>query len=264
MTDLIDSGLKVFFLDDNYEEYDGKVAYCYGGYFYRGNLKELYDVIATFKINNGLKEEMPIKWDFSGQLEKFYKEYCNVNDIEWKKIKLRSKELRVGLVREISSIKILFSVFFDEKGHEYVRNWMIENLFQRIGLNMEKESLNLMVCDYEHHKSKAKKVLEEEYFNAYHSAKQYYSGPLKRRGAFPSLTYSSTYFNPFLQVSDIIVGCMGNLVRSYLKSESPNGFVKEFFEDLRNKFDKNKQTGTIFKYGIVSNNKDFYNFLESI
>lgn len=262
MTDLINSGLKIFFLDDNYEEYDGNVAYCYGGYFYEGNLKELYNVIATFKVNNGLNEEMPIKWDFSDQLEKFYKEHWYVNNIEWKKIKLRSKELRVGLIKEIPSIKILFSVFFAKKGDEYVRNWMIKNLFQRIGLNMEKESLNLMVCDYEHHKSKAKKALEEEYFNAYYSARGYFSGSLKSRGAFPSLTYSSTYFNSFLQVSDIIVGCMGNLVRSYLKGNYPNKFVKEFFEDLTNKFVKDERTGTIFKYGIVSSDEDFYNFLE--
>lgn len=200
-------GIRIFFLDDNYVDYKERVAYCYGGYFYEGDLKELDKVIAKKKRNNKLKEWMPIKWNFSDKLKDYYKKlgdeiFNNFTKKEnfdswWEnKLKPKSERLRKELVQQkIGSIKILFSVFFDKKGCknvQYVRGWMIENLFQRIGLNMMGTSLNILMCDYEHKKSEAKKILEKQYFYAYYTAERYYSGPLKERGGFPSLVYSST------------------------------------------------------------------------
>ncbi len=255
--------ITLFFLDDNYVEQEEGVAYCYGGFFYEGDLGELFKIITMTKINNGLEEWMPIKWNFSKKLKKYYEKYHKIDNFEawWNGLIQRSKNLRRDLIQEIGSIKILFSVFFDKKGNEYVRKWMLENLFQRIGLNMKSTSLNLLVCDYEHDKSKARKILEQEYFEAYYTAEGYYSGPFRNRGAFPSLTYASTYQNPFLQISDIIVGCLGNIVKSFLVKKNIDEFTKEIFGILSDKFVKNVSTGKVPGYGIISNNKEFYEFL---
>jgi len=255
----------IFFLDDNYVEEDNLCAFCYGGYFYEGSLSDLNEKIANVKNNLKLEEWMPIKWNFSEDLKNFYKKYWNVDnfDQKWKTLILRSKEIRKELIQQVGSIKILFSAFSTNKGQKVEREWMVENLFQRIGLNMNPNSLNIIMCDFEHEKSETKKVLEEEYFDAYYIAEDYYSGPLKNKGAFPSLSYSSTYFNPFLQISDIIVGCMANLVKNWLKNQNIDDFVKEIFCILKNNFVKQQSTGEIFRYGIISQPENFKNFLHS-
>lgn len=66
--------------------------------------------------------------------------------------------------------------------------------------------------------------------------------------------------NPFLQISDIIVGCLGSLVRNYLREEEANDFAKEVFQILKDRF-VGSEKGKIRKYGIVSNDEEFYNFL---
>lgn len=255
----------IFFLDDNYVEDNNLCAYCYGGYFYEGDLNDLYETIINSKLNIGLEEWMPIKWDFSSHLKDFYKKYSNVNNFEqeWNNLITKSKSIRKELMQKVSPIKILFSVFCVQKGQNVGQELMVENLFQRIGLNMTSKCLNIIMCDFEHDKSQTKKVLEDEYFNAYYKADSYFSGPLKNKNAFPSLSFSSTYFNPFLQISDIIVGCMASIVRSWLCGKNPDIFSKEIFGILKNNFVKKPSTEEIFRYGIISKPDNFKDFLIS-
>jgi len=119
------------------------------------------------------------------------------------------------------------------------------------------------MCDFESKRSKAKKVLEEEYFNAYYKAENYFSGPFKNKGAFPSLSYSSTYYNPFLQIADLIVGCMAELVRNWIKNEEVKKFTKDIFNILKKSLVKKPNTSEIFRYGIISKPENFQNFLNN-
>ena len=260
----------IFFLDDNYIEVQDQIALCYGGYFCNSNsLIALKNVINKTKKKLGLEEWMPVKWNFSRQLENFYKKYGRVNNFndKWKTIKQRSKAIRKTILQEVVQqegiIRILFSTFSSPKryNNDILRNWMLENLFQRIGLNMRSSSLNIIMCDFEHEKSQTKKILEDVYFNAYYSAEGYYSGPLRERGAFPALSYSSTYHNPYLQIADIIVGSMGQLVKDWLCNQTPKDFVGEVFQILKNSFVQNQTTREIFRYGIVSRPANFKRFL---
>ena len=260
-----------FFLDDAYVETGQSVAFGYGGFFVDINkLNEIKNNIEKVKLEHNIDPWIPVKWNFSDDLKKFFMKYSGKGDQGWKQIKEKSKEIRLDLLKNCREISIIFSVFAAQKGYEKneLKNWMIENLFQRIGLNMQATSLNIIVCDFEHEKSKAKQILEKEYFNAYYKAENYLSGPLQGRGAFPSLTYSSTYYNPFLQLADIIVGCMRELVKGWLSGNNKqSGQLKlaiECFQHLKDSFVKKPTTGEIFRFGIISRPKDFESYLKEL
>lgn len=249
--------IKYFFLDDNRIEQKNGLVLCYGGYFYEGKLMDLFNRINNTKEKLDLEIWMPIKWDFSDAVMKYYQKHCSVEDFEsyWMSIKDRSEDIRQKLLLEVlEDLKLIFSFIYTSKNYnrDEIRNWMIENLFQRIGLNMSKNCLNMIICDYEHEKSDTKKVLEKEYYNAFYDAENYFSGPFSKRGAFPALCYSSTYCNPFLQISDLIVGCMGKIIRCWVNKQNVDNFTKGIFSNLKTKFIKDSKTDNIFKFGIIS------------
>lgn len=260
-----------FFLDGVHEDVDIRKVICYGGFFNTIPLEDLSKLIGTAKINLGLEEWMPIKWNFSDDVKRYYKKYWeSVSSAEFEKkyaaIKKRSIEIRKELVKQTAEgIKILVSVFIDQRSyyHHDVLNWLNTNLFQRIGLNMNTATTNLLMCDFEHYKDPTRVSLIETYFHAYHKGKGYFSGPLKNRRAFPALAFSNAMQNPFLQLADILVGCVGSLAKTWVLDKNPENHAKVIFEAAKGSFVKNPTSSDIFRFGLVTKSEGFRTYMSN-
>lgn len=258
-----------FFLDGVHEDLNNDKVLCYGGFFNTIPLNDLIKLIGNTKISLGLEDWMPIKWNFSSDMKKYYKlHWESISPSEFEKkyaaIKQRSLEIRKELVKQSSGgIKILMSVFIDQKRyfHKDVLNWLNTNLFQRIGLNMDAATTNLLMCDFEHYKDPTRISLSETYFHAYHRGKGYFSGPLKTRKAFPALAFSNTLQNPLLQLADILVGCVSNLAKTWFLNKKPENHAKEIFKVAKESFVKNPTSGDIFRFGLVVKQENFRTYL---
>lgn len=258
-----------FFLDGTTINLQDERIRCYGGFYHTIPPEELGKIIIETKTKKlGLEEWMPVKWNFEG-LRKYYQKHWLIPsynfDARFNEIKKRSWEIRKYLLLECAKgLKIRISIFSERQyqKEDEVCKWLIKNLFQRIGLDMDPRAINLIVCDYEDSKSMIGNILTNTYFEAYHKGEGYFSGPLKRRGAFPDIAFSSTYRNHFLQISDIIVGCIGAIVKTWKNQQIPQKHAKEIFKIMKDCFVKNPKTNEVFRYGIVSS-KDFYSYLQN-
>jgi len=122
MNNSLQKEINVFFLDGT-EEYlnDKDLVLCYGGFFPSLSLKEFVQVVNNKKIDLRLQEWMPIKWNFSDDLKRFYKKnweyFDNLTNFEdwWNQFKNRSLEIRVEIMKEIRQyISIIISVWTQE------------------------------------------------------------------------------------------------------------------------------------------------------
>lgn len=267
MSQYLSQEFTFFFLDGVHVELVGKKLLCYGGFFNTIPLYELEKLIGNTKINLGLEDWMPIKWNFSDEMEKYYKTHWNsYTEFEkrYSEIKSKSLDIRKTIVEEAAKgIKILMSIIIDKKRyyHPGVLDWLNTNLFQRIGLNMSTTTTNLLMCDFEHYKDATRASLVETYFHAYYKGEGYFSGPLKTRRAFPALAFSSTLQNPFLQLADILVGCLSNLAKTWVLDKPPEKHAKIIFETAKDSFVKNPTSGEIFRFGLVTKPDNFQSYM---
>ena len=253
------NGLRFFFLDEGeIKEPQKPSAYCLGGYMFEGNILELHSIVTAAKQSVGLEVWMPIKWNFDRRMEDFYRMYLRSNNFHqaWQNIKKRSHFIRKNFLLHIlqhTELKLFFSVtlFKSEDEKNQSLEWTITNLFQRIGLNVSSELINIVMCDFMHPKDIRKKLLESAWFNAFYKGQGYFSGSLEQLGVFPAISYSSTLINPFLQIADLIVGGLTDLIKTWLRNEAPKELMRELFPSLYQHFVANPKTKRIGRYGFV-------------
>lgn len=269
--DIIDDpNITIFSFDGICQDYDQKKILCYGGFFNKEEIMIILDSIKEVKKKLGIDEWFPVKWNFLDEVKTFcfknWKLPKEFAEKKFKKIKERSNEIRKEIISSIIEyIQVLVSVRTEElrSFNKETLKWVFENLFQRVGLIVKPSLFKItsLMCDYEDHKSIMYSKLLESYFEGYYVGKSYFSGPLKKKNLLPFLTFSRTIYNPFLQIADIIVGCFGDLLRSFVRKEKPRQFTLEIYNIIKSKFRSHRDK--ILGYGIIMKKDDeFKNYLK--
>lgn len=201
-------------------------------------MKKVENIIINIKKEFNIPPHLPIKWNVLDNTIKdvYVKEFQDNAEYVLSQLKANAKFLRIKLFEELSktNIKIIFSITksfggFTNKFYLKTLRMMMTQMLQRSAIedrvlinNIDK--ISSVVLDWE---GKTPKGDIFEVFNlAYYKGQGYY-GEIFNNGTlrsapfhFPYLSYSSTSYNPFLQVADMFTGCLKDLFK-YIIDNKP-------------------------------------------
>jgi len=194
-------------------------VFLFGGYYVaRDALKKLERRIGEIKAKYGSNERLPLKWNFRD----LYPMYAAAGqDALYKNLLAQSDTIRLEflqLLKEFNATVLIAAIrghsLNDLKTRRAYHSWALTMILQRLGFDCGREdSTDTMkiqvILDWPG--ADIQKAHFEVGHKAYHDGEscegqKYKAGRLRAKGFFPSLTYSSTEHNPFLQLADMTVG----------------------------------------------------------
>jgi hypothetical protein len=249
----------LYFFGDNYECKLGTILshniFCYGGFLIKKekikDFEKSYTQIKTDKYK--IPEWLPLKWNLlDTNLKKFYE--ANNQLSLWNNIKDKSKELRFDVINVLKDfdIKVIFCSF-RELGLRRIKHnliqWAFTNILQRAFF--ESQSLEIVLdWDTEIRDTFFKSYLYPYYFSQGKSGETFFPICLQNiKNTVPFISFSSTLYNPFLQVADIVVGCCGSFIEYVLKNKNES-LVKQLFPSLIPSI-RGYKDGDIFTWGFI-------------
>jgi len=248
----------LYFFGDNYECELGKIfsrnIFCYGGFLIKKeNLKEFEIRFQQIKKDKySIPEFLPLKWNLlDTKLKKMYEAHNQLS--LWKDIKDKSKEIRLDVINLLKDfdIKIIFCNF-RQLGLQKKQNliqWAFTNIIQRAFF--ESQTLQIILdWDAEIRDIFFESHLYPYYFGRGKDNETFYPACLQNiKTSIPFICFSSTLFNPFLQVADMLVGCCGSFIEFAFKNKNEN-LVKYLFPSLIPSIRGYKE-GQVFSWGFI-------------
>jgi hypothetical protein len=201
-------------------------VFLFGGYYIEPpRLKALEKRIQEIKLKHGGCARLPLKWNFldlraiyaaAGQLAMFTSLLAKSDLIRLELLQLLEEFKAIVLIAAIRG----HSRNDLKKRREY-HAWALAMIIQRLAFDCGREdstnTLRLqLVLDWPG--ADIQKAHFDVFHMGYHDGKTsdgivFKAGPLKVKGFFPALTYSSIEHNPFLQLADLMLGVCADFVK---------------------------------------------------
>jgi len=241
-------------------------VFCLGGFLISiSDIKKIETIINEIKSKHGLSPDNIFKWNMKDKnIEKFYnnkKKYEEIikTSVEWRKEIFKE-------IEKIESLKILISGarLLGSAKKEKVCNIVFTNLLQRFGLNLNDKNLSdneyhILVIDWEQEMRDIYcKIFNKAYYNGLGlDGEIYKSGPLKLKNfAFPHLNFSVCYYNPLLQLSDLIIGCYASFFDYCFDGKKGNKEVLSLLFPYLKRKTISGPKGEIIRWGIIFRPED--------
>lgn len=194
-------------------------VFLFGGYYVAAaELKKLEKRIGEIKTKYGSNERLPLKWNFR-DLKPVY--VAAGQDVLFQTLLAQSDAIRLEflqLLTEFNATVLIAGIrghsLNDLKTRRDYHSWALTMILQRLGFDCGREdstdTMKIQVM-LDWPGADIQKAHFEVGHKAYHDGEscdgqKYKAGPLRAKGFFPALTYSSTEHNPFLQLADMTVG----------------------------------------------------------
>jgi len=253
-----------FFADDIQANSNKSPVGCdifyYGGFLVKENeVKILENKIKEVKNRFNIPSYLPLKWNLKdSRLVKFYKKHGKQDILQ--KIIPSSYEIRKYLLRNISesNIKIIISGFrslklFNKSNRVQCLTWAFTNILQRVPFEQSGDSPFVkFILDWE---GNNRDVFLSTYHRPYHekigcNGETFYPPCIEKIcNGLPFISFSSTLYNPFLQLADIIVGACSAFLEYAYKDKDPK-LAKEIFPLVAPKI-RGFSDGDIFSWGFL-------------
>jgi hypothetical protein len=253
---IIPPGSIVSFFD---ERDDDKSMLIGGFYVPRNKLADVDRVVGKIKESWGVPQHAPVKWNLK---DSGYEEAR-------KAIGDETDKFRSQLFAELRKLDIRLLMSFVWKGEKSYNveawKWSFENILQRLCIILDRKKAELgdkhdypfldVVFDW---LPRAKKIDEyfEVYSVAYHKGYQFVRNKLpalRTCKACPCLLVTSTRHSPALQVTDMLLGAVGDFFTWVFKRRREES-VKCHFVKLYNLFHCDDDGSVVGKGLIVSKN----------
>jgi len=194
-------------------------VFLFGGYrIAASELKRLERRIGEIKTKHGSNERLPLKWNFR-DLRPIYT--AAGQDVFFVTLLAKSDAIRLEflqLLTEFHATVLIAAIrghsLNDLKTRRQYHSWALTMVLQRLAFDCGRgdstDSLNIqLMLDWPG--ADIQKAHFDVFHKAYYDGKShdeqpYTAGPLRAKGFFPALSYSSTEHNPFLQLADMTVG----------------------------------------------------------
>ncbi len=236
----------IYFGDDSSCSSSGNVrqqdVFLFGGYYAaRDALKKLERRIAEVKGKYGSNERLPLKWNFR-DLQPIYA--AAGKDPLYKNLLAQSDTIRLEflqLLAEFNATVLIAAVrghsLNDLKTRREYHSWALTMILQRLAFDCGREdstdNLKIQVM-LDWPGADIQKAHFEVCHKGYHDGEscegqKYKSGPLRAKGFFPALSYSSTEHNPFLQLADMTVGTCTDFCKWSFSGKAVPPRLKQMF-----------------------------------
>jgi len=238
-------------------EPESEIYFTIGGYYCpKGKINELVSKYRDLKEKFFGSKFIPIKnniYDYKDKYEEIEESLFE------KVIKSNMREFRLSLLEDLANINYVESIvsiiqIYSDK--RKLHAFPFVNVIQRFAWVIKSKSYECVpqiIMDW--NQKEEKRVYEEEYHEIFHTGKDSYgsickAGSLYEMGFYHSLNFSSTYYDEFLQIADIIIGSWRYLLKKFYNNDYKlEGDDIESLEKLASI--SREYRGDIFKGGLI-------------
>lgn len=228
---------------------------CFGGIFVPNtDLANLEIIINETKNNFNIPQELPLKWNFRDtKLKSVFVKSIGIE--RYQEILERDlDQIRTIIFQRFSQLNSKFIISIDEyiskNGQENAADFAFTNLLQRYGIELRERrsgEMNLIIMDRD---EKRMNLLCRAYDEAYRNGPGFHAGSL-RAFSIPCLGFSVTFYNPILQLTDMMLGCWTEFLKSSLNNSHLRPAISQNLTTLYPTLRKSS-TGTVMQYGIIT------------